>query len=124
VQKIARTFGSLVVVCVTGNDPALELENIDSLCRRVDGILIAPSHSSNTILNEKLAGLGIPVISFDQPLSGVDIQGVVTDNYQSAKDMTRHLLQHGYGRTNTRIRCSHAGGRPDAGDRYSTAHPQ
>jgi len=99
VQKIARTFGSLVVVCVTGNDPALELENIDSLCRRVDGILIAPSHSSNTILNEKLAGLGIPVISFDQPLSGVDIQGVVTDNYQSAKDMTRHLLQHGYERT-------------------------
>jgi LacI family transcriptional regulator len=97
-QKIARGFGCLVVVCVTGNEPALELENIDSLCRRVDGILIAPSHSSSGPLNDRLANLSIPVVSFDQPLNKVDIPGVVTNNYHAAREMTRHLLQHGYER--------------------------
>ncbi len=98
VQKIARSFGCLVVVCVTGNEPALELENIESLYRRVDGILIAPSHATNKLLNERLDGLAIPVVSFDQPLRNVDIPGVLTNNYQSAKEVTRHLLQHGYER--------------------------
>lgn len=97
-QKIARTFGCLVVVCVTGNEPALELDNIDSLCRRVDGILIAPSQSSSAPLNDRLANLSIPVVSFDQPLNKVDIPGVVTNNFHSAREMTRHLLQHGYER--------------------------
>jgi len=96
VQRIARSFGCLLVVCVSGNEPALEIENIDSLCRRVDGILIAPSRTSSKPLNEKLAGLTIPVVSLDQPLSNLQIPGVLTNNYQSAKDMTRHLLGHGY----------------------------
>jgi len=98
VQKIARGFGCLVVVCVTGNEPALELENIESLCRRVDGILIAPSQSSSAPLNDRLANLSIPVVSFDQPLNKVDIPGVVTNNFHSAREMTRHLLEHGYER--------------------------
>jgi len=97
-QKIARTFGCLVVVCVTGNEPALEIENIESLCRRVDGILIAPSQSSSGPLNDRLANLSIPVVSFDQPLNKVDIPCVVTNNYHAAREMTRHLLQHGYER--------------------------
>jgi LacI family transcriptional regulator len=98
VQKVARSFGCLVVVCVTGNEAALELENIDSLCRRVDGILIAPSQSSSKILNARLSGLSIPVVCFDQPLIDTQIPGVLTNNYQSAMAVTEHLLQHGYGR--------------------------
>jgi LacI family transcriptional regulator len=98
VQKVARSFGCLVVVCVSGNEAALELENIDSLCRRVDGILIAPSHSSSKTLNARLSGLSIPVVSFDQPLIDTHIPGVLTNNYQSAVAVTEHLLQHGYGR--------------------------
>ena len=98
VQKIARTFGCLVAVCVTGNEAELELENIESLCRRVDGILIAPSHSSSHTLNARLSNLSIPVVFFDQPLSGTHISGVLTNNYQSAIAITQHLLQHGYGR--------------------------
>lgn len=97
-QKIARAFGSLVVVTVTGNEPGLEMENIEVLCRRVDGILIAPSQSSSAPLNDRLANLSIPVVSFDQPLNKVDIPGVVTNNFHSAREITRHLLQHGYER--------------------------
>ncbi len=98
VQKVARSFGCLVVVCVSGNEAVLELENIDSLCRRVDGILIAPSQSSSKTLNARLSGLSIPVVSFDQPLIDTHIPGVLTNNYQSAVAVTDHLLQHGYGR--------------------------
>jgi len=96
VQTIARSYGCLVAVCVTGNEAQLELENIESLCRRVDGILIAPSHSSSKTLNARLSGLSIPVVFFDQPLSGVHLSGVLTNNYESAVTITRHLLKHEY----------------------------
>ncbi len=98
VQTIARSYGCLVAVCVTGNEASLELENIDSLCRRVDGILIAPSHSSSKSLNARLSSLSIPVVYFDQPLSGTHISGVLTNNYESAKAVTNHLLMHEYER--------------------------
>lgn len=98
VQTIARSYGCLVAVCVTGNEAKLELENIDSLCRRVDGILIAPSHSSSKSLNTRLSSLSIPVVYFDQPLSGTHISGVLTNNYESSMAITQHLLQHEYDR--------------------------
>jgi len=98
VQTIARSYGCLVAVCVTGNEASLELENIDSLCRRVDGILIAPSNSSSKSLNARLSSLSIPVVYFDQPLSGTHISGVMTNNYESSRAITNHLLQHGYER--------------------------
>jgi len=98
IQKVARSFGSLVVVTVTDNDPALELENIHTLFRRTDGLLIAPSDSNDPHLIGRLTGLSIPVVCFDRPLHDNRIPAVLTDNYHSAKSITQHLLQHGYSR--------------------------
>jgi LacI family transcriptional regulator len=96
IQTIARGYGCLVVVCATGNEAGLEMENIETLCRRVDGILITPSHSSDKALIARLTSLQIPVVFFDQPLEGTSMPGVLTNNFQSAKAMTQHLLGHGY----------------------------
>jgi LacI family transcriptional regulator len=98
IQKVARSFGCLLVVTVTHNDPAMEMENIETLFRRTDGLLIAPSNSDDEGLIERLANLSIPVVCFDRPLHHDGIPGVLTDNYQSAKAATRHLLDHGYKR--------------------------
>lgn len=98
IQKVARSFGSLLVVTITENDPALELENIATLFRRIDGLLIAPSDSNDVNLISRLTGLSIPVVCFDRPLHDDRIAAVLTDNYHSAKTITQHLLQHGYGR--------------------------
>lgn len=96
IQTVARGYGCLVVVCATGNDAELEMENIETLCRRVDGILITPSHSKDRALVARLNSLHIPVVFFDQPLDGSSLPGVLTNNFQSARTMTRHLLGHGY----------------------------
>jgi LacI family transcriptional regulator len=98
IQKVARGFGSLVIVTVSHNDPALEMENIENLFRRTDGLLIAPSDSNSPALIGKLTGLSIPVVCFDRPLRHDRIPAVLTDNYHSAKLATQHLLQHGYRR--------------------------
>jgi LacI family transcriptional regulator len=98
IQKLARDFGWLVIVTATNNESELELENIDTLFRRTDGLLIAPSNSSDERLIDRLSSLSIPVVCFDRPLDDPGIPGVVTDNYQSAKAATRHLLEHGYKR--------------------------
>lgn len=102
IQKVARDLGWLLIVTATNNETGLELENIETLCRRTDGLLIAPSNSSDAGLIARLANLSVPVVCFDRPLDqpagGGGIPGVVTDNYHSAKAATAHLIEHGYER--------------------------
>ncbi len=98
IQKIARDFGWLLIVTATNNESELELENIETLFRRTDGLLIAPSNSSDRNLIARLLNLAVPVVCFDRPLDGNGIPAVVTDNYHSAKFATTHLLEHGYKR--------------------------
>ncbi len=97
IQKVARSFGSLLIVIVTNNDRTLERESITALSRRTDGLLIAPSNSSDATLIELLDSLAIPIVTFDRPLSGSKYPAIVTDNCRCAKLATCHLLQHGYG---------------------------
>ncbi len=98
IQTVARSFGSLVVVTVTHNDAAMELENIDTLFRRIDGLLIVPSHTRNPALIERLSSISIPVVCFDRPLHHNHLPSVLTNNYQAARELTEHLLGHGYDR--------------------------
>lgn len=96
IQTVAGRHGSMVVVTVTHNDPATELENIKALYRRTDGLLIAPSTPGSQDLIATLLSLSKPVVCFDRPVPGSCLPTVVTDNYQSAKAAIQHLLQHGY----------------------------
>ena len=96
IQRVARSFGSLLIVIVTNNDRTLERDSIMALSRRTDGLLIAPSNSSDATLIELLDSLAIPIVTFDRPLVGSRYPAVVTDNCPCAKLAVSHLLQHGY----------------------------
>ena len=96
VQEIARAHDSLLIVTVSNNEPAVELENLNVLIRhRTDGLLFAPAHSENRSLAKMLDTLSTPSVTFDRPLYSSNVPSVVSNNYKGAKDATQHLIMHG-----------------------------
>ena len=96
VQEIARAHDSLLIVTVSSNEPAVELENLNVLIRhRTDGLLFAPAHSENRSLADMLDALSTPSVTFDRPLYGSNVPSVVSNNYKGARDATQHLIMHG-----------------------------
>jgi len=98
IQKVARRHGTLVILAVTHNDPAIEIATINTLLRRTDGLLLVPTSSHDRELRNLLRGMSIPVICFDRPMCDLPIPAVITQNFEGARDATRHLLQHGFRR--------------------------
>jgi LacI family transcriptional regulator len=106
-QAIARANDSMLMVTVTGNDPHMELENLNHLMRhRTDGILLSPANSQSDALADFLRRMSIPVVAFDRPVAGSGIPSVLADNLSGARMATEHLISHGY----RRILC--LGGEP------------
>ena len=98
IEKVAHSYGSLVILAVTHNDPAIEIGIINTLFRRTDGLLLVPSSSKNRKLSDLVGGLSIPVVCFDQPMYDLQIPSVLTQSFEGARDATKHLLQHGFRR--------------------------
>lgn len=95
IQKVACSFGSMVIVTVTHNEVEREWVSVNELARRTDGLLLAPASSMNPKLVERLSWAPIPVVCFDRPLFHSNTSRVLTANYQDAKAATKHLLSHG-----------------------------
>lgn len=96
VQEIARAHDSLLIVTVSSNELAVELENLNVLIRhRTDGLIFAPAHSENRSLAKMLDTLSTPSVTFDRPLYDSSVPSVVSNNYKGAKDATQHLIMHG-----------------------------
>ena len=98
IQEVARRHGTLVILTVTNNDPAIENATIKTLLRRTDGLLLVPTSSHSSELRDLLRDVSIPVICFDRPIYDIQIPTVVTQNFEGARAATRHLLQHGFRR--------------------------
>jgi len=98
-QMIARAHDSLLIVTVTGNDPHIEMENLNVLIRhRTDGLILAPSNSQSVTLAEFLNRTSVPVICLDRPVAKAKTPYVVIDNFNGARLATNHLISHGYKR--------------------------
>jgi LacI family transcriptional regulator len=61
--------------------------------RRVAGMLVAPISSDNHHF-EASKNLDVPIVSFDRPMEGVDVDVFVVDNRAAAAGATQHLIGH------------------------------
>lgn len=94
-QKVARAHHCAIVLATTNNTSRDEIDNINFLARRTDGLLIVPAHSQSRALAELLQGLSVPVVSFDRPVKASGVTSVMVKNYDGAKKAVRHLVEHG-----------------------------
>src|SRR6478672_3708975 len=95
IEDIALEAGYGVLMCNTDDDPAKEARYIDQLVRRrIDGLIIAPTKDSASIL-QSLKRRHQPFVLVDRVVEGLSVDTVRGDNSGAAYNMTRHLLTTG-----------------------------
>jgi LacI family transcriptional regulator len=98
VQEVAREKGHVVIITSSEGKEELEREQLESLVsRQVDGLIIAPSDGRINTAGCFLSA-NIPVVAFDRPMLGANIDSITVSNLDAVREATEHLLSHGYRR--------------------------
>jgi LacI family transcriptional regulator len=88
----------MVVAMSTEDDERLEREAVRSMSgRRMDGIIIEPIAENHGYLQAEIDS-GLPVVAFDRPATGVDVDTVLTDNPGGIAQAFEHLYRQGHRR--------------------------
>jgi len=96
-QTVIRENKYISVFAFTDDDPEVEISEVDYLVRRqVDGLLIVPAGGGARNLLERQLLQDTPLVSFDQPISGLDVDEVLVSNQAGAEKATRHMIEHGH----------------------------
>lgn len=95
IQEEAKKHGYLVITANT-NESDDELRSMVSVMagKKVDGIIVVPTHDCRTAL-EGAIGRGIPVVQIDRYVEGIDAPYVGTDNYCSTCHAIEELIDAG-----------------------------
>lgn len=98
VEDVGFEFGYNVILCDSNGDLKRESAYIDLLReKQVDGIiLVAAGESSRHV--ETLIKQGMPVISMDRELPGLEVDSVLADNLQGGYQATEYLIKLGHRR--------------------------
>jgi LacI family transcriptional regulator len=98
IDEAARAAGLTVVAMSTEDDEQREREAVMSMCgRRMDGIIIEPIADNHQYLKPEIDS-GMPVVAFDRPATGVEVDTVLTDNAGGIRAAFAHLVAHGHRR--------------------------
>ncbi|WP_225997633.1 LacI family DNA-binding transcriptional regulator [Myceligenerans pegani] len=98
IERVATEHGYAVFATSLEDDPVAEQRAIAALSRRrVDGYVVTPVHDDQSYLRVHL-DRGTPLVCIDREPAGIDVDSVVTSNYDGARDAVRHLVAHGHRR--------------------------
>ena len=101
IERAAREAGYSVVFCQTEDDEQILNEHLRLLaCRRVDGVLFCPHRDGGFSLAclDQLgpAAMRVPVVLMHEPYDQAEHGTVTVDNFNGAKTLCRHLMDHGH----------------------------
>ncbi|MES2373762.1 MAG: LacI family DNA-binding transcriptional regulator [Bacteroidota bacterium] len=99
-EHVASTEGYNLIISQSLETLKKEMANADTMFNsRVDGLLVSLSFETQNIDHfEPFIRKGIPVIFFDRIKEHNKCMGIIIDNYRSAYEATKHLLDNGYKR--------------------------
>jgi LacI family transcriptional regulator len=99
-EHVASTEGYNLIISQSLETLKKEMANADTMFNsRVDGLLVSLSVETQNIDHfEPFIRKGIPVIFFDRIKEHNKCMGIIIDNYKSAYEATKHLLDNGYRR--------------------------
>ncbi|MEU4014862.1 LacI family DNA-binding transcriptional regulator [Microbacterium sp. NPDC028030] len=93
-----RTRGYTLLVANADEDPALEREAIEALVERmVDGLIVAPTTSTDPISFEQIEEIGVPVVLVDRAVP-LDLDQVLVENVDSVAEVVGQMLDAGHRR--------------------------
>ena len=99
ITDVARAEGFDVILANTGEELKFEQSAVRVLLdRRVDGLIVSATQSSDTAHLQDVLDLGRPLVLLDRSVPGLDVDAVTVDNTQAAILAVRHLTDAGHRR--------------------------
>ena len=99
IESVARPAGFQLLICVTDEDTTREIEEVEALLQRTDGLIInSVFPPSETRAYRKMLAAGARVVLVDRTLENLKCPSVVTDNVKVGRLATEHLISLGHKR--------------------------
>ncbi len=97
VESQARPAGYQNLICSTDEEARKELDEIEALWTRTDGLIVASSLTAKEAKSyRKLLNEGGKIVLIDRVLDGLRCPAVTTDDVQVGKLATEHLIKLGH----------------------------
>jgi LacI family transcriptional regulator len=97
VESQARPAGYQNLICSTDEEARKELDEIEALWTRTDGLIVASSLAANEAKSyRKLLNEGGKIVLIDRLLDRLRCPAVTTDDVQVGKLATEHLIELGH----------------------------
>jgi DNA-binding LacI/PurR family transcriptional regulator len=98
VEDVAQANDFSVILCNTDENPEKERTYLELMQNEnAAGIILAPTGKLARNFPRELAAAG-PMVVIDRKVSEGSVDSVVIDNFEAARTLTRHMLDHGYRR--------------------------
>lgn len=97
VEAHARPVGYQNLICSTNEEPLKEMDEIEALLSRTDGLIVASALSiSEAKFYKRLISEGAKIVLIDRLLEGLRCPAVTTDDVQVGTLATEHLINLGH----------------------------
>jgi LacI family transcriptional regulator len=97
VEAHARPVGYQNLICSTDEEPRKEMDEIEALLSRTDGLIVASALSaSEAKFYKRLISEGAKIVLIDRLLDGLRCSAVTTDDVQVGVLATEHLIKLGH----------------------------
>jgi LacI family transcriptional regulator len=97
VETHARPAGYQNLICSTDEEPRKEMDEIEALLSRTDGLIVASALSATEAkFYKRLISEGAKIVLIDRLLDGLRCSAVTTDDVQVGKLATEHLINLGH----------------------------
>jgi LacI family transcriptional regulator len=98
VEDVAVHRGVAVFSASIDEDPERERQLVAAFtARRVDGLIMTAASADHAYLRDEQDS-GTPIVLVDRPPHGLDVDSVLVDNAEGARQATAHLIAHGHRR--------------------------
>ncbi|HET6974034.1 MAG TPA: LacI family DNA-binding transcriptional regulator [Pyrinomonadaceae bacterium] len=97
VEAHARPVGYQNLICSTDEEPRKEMDEIEALLSRTDGLIVASALSASEVkFYKRLISDGAKIVLIDRVLEGLRCSAVTTDDVQVGRLATEHLIKLGH----------------------------
>lgn len=97
VEALARPAGYQNLICSTDEEPRKEMDEIEALLSRTDGLIVASALATGEAkFYRRLISDGAKIVLIDRLLDGLRCSAVATDDVQVGKLATEHLIKLGH----------------------------
>ena len=97
VESQARPAGYQNLICSTDEESRKEMDEIEALLSRTDGLIVASALADNEVrFYRQLLKDGARIVLIDRLLGGLKCSSVITDDVEVGRLATEHLVQLGH----------------------------